>query len=172
MAVTLIAHTEVGSGGVSSITFSSIPSSYSDLLLLVSCRATNSDWENNLQLKFNNDSSSLYSDTYLQAAGSSASSSRDSNQTYDLVNTTGNTATANTFGNASIYIPNYANTSNHKSYIVDTVTSNNSTADWRIQSRAGLYRSTSAISRIDFNVFASRVIAQYSTFTLYGITKA
>lgn len=172
MAISLISHTEVGSGGVSSITFSSIPSSYSDLLLLVSCRATNADFENNLKLTFNNDSSLLYSETYLFWNGGAVSTARPSGQAYSLINTTGDSALANTFGSTSILIPNYSNSNNYKQYIIDSTTENNSTGSWRMYMQAGMYRSTSAISRIDFNVFSSRVIKERSTFTLYGITKA
>ena len=74
-------------------------------------------------------------------------------------------ATASTFGNAEIYIPNYAS-SNNKSVSADFVSETNA-ADAIFGLTAGLWANTSAITSIKLTPAAA--FAQYSTATLYGI---
>jgi hypothetical protein len=80
----------------------------------------------------------------------------------------GTSYTANTFASNDIYIPNYTS-SNYKSAISDTVTENNATLSFA-DLYAGLWRSTSAITSITIGPNGTG-FAQYSTFSLYGITK-
>jgi hypothetical protein len=98
----------------------------------------------------------------IQGSGSGTSSSSLTSFPYV---TSGNTSTANTFGNAEIYIPNYAG-STFKPFWVDSVSENNATLSFQRLS-ANLWSNTAAITSITF----SSGIAEHSTFTLYGITK-
>jgi hypothetical protein len=78
----------------------------------------------------------------------------------------GSTATSNTFGNFTLYIPNYAG-STQKSMICEAVTENNAT-NAAARLCAYLHTGTSAINIITLTA-ASGTFVQYSTATLYGI---
>jgi hypothetical protein len=157
----------VGSGGAASIDFTSIPGTYTDLLIKVSARSTATPGVavDNLLAQYNGVTSSSYSDKGLGGNGSSAYSQSYS-RTYvgvGLLNSAN--STANTFGNSEIYIPNYTG-SNNKSSSADGVTENNATASW-VEMDAGLFSNTAAITSIKLLCGGSFV--QYSTATLYGI---
>jgi hypothetical protein len=161
--MTLIASSTVASSQ-NSITFSSIPATYTDLCLLYSARVDNSG---NVQYDVGwtfNGSSYTYSSKRIQAVGSSASSASESTIT-SRVDSTG--ATASTFGNGQLYIPNYAG-SNNKSLSIDEVAENNGTNAW-LSMYAGLISTTSAISSITGTVITSNNFLANSTFYLYGI---
>lgn len=172
MAVTLIAHTEVGAGGASSIEFTSIPTTYDDLWLLVSARFSNTNVTfATLYYRFNSDSATNYSRTIVLNNGGTASSSRQTNQTEMNGLAPSSTTTTSTFGSDSLYIPNYKNSTNHKQVIRDNIWENNSTTEYWVASIAHLWRNTAAVTSIQIsNGFYNFV--QYSTATLYGITKA
>lgn len=159
-----IATVEVGSAGASTIDFSSIPSGYTDLCLVVSARTSQSTGQwSDLALKFNNSSANI-SIRYLYGTGSSAASSTGT--TADVHGNTNNT-TASTFGNVQVYIPNYTS-SNYKSMSIDDVTENNATAALAFLG-AGLWSNTAAINQITIYSVSSFTIQQYTTATLYGI---
>lgn len=117
--------------------------------------------------------SNIYSDTILLAQGSSVTATRNSYGppagSVMLGYAVGNTATANTFNNLSAYIPNYT-ASNFKQIISDSVGENNSATDNLINLSSCLIRSTSPITSLTFSANGNS-FNQYSTFTLYGITK-
>jgi hypothetical protein len=166
-AWTVIAHTEVGSGGAADITFLSvgnIPSTYTDLAILLCAR--NSAGTGAGKIVFNT-SGGTYTRRRLVGEGTTASSDTVS-EDYQL---TRNGFTANTFGSTLIYIPNYAG-STAKSYSVDTVAPNNE-ADPQITSIfAGLWDQTAAITKIQLvPLGSSPTFVQYSSATLYGIAK-
>lgn len=168
MATTFIkiASVTVGSGGSSTLSFTSIPSTYTDLCLKLSLRDTATGASvYGFSIVLNNDlTGARYSGRYLLGNGSAASSATNTDYalsyTYD-----GGAATSNTFANSEIYFPNYAG-SNQKSYSVDSVTEDNATAAYA-SLHARLYNQTTAISQVD--VYSSGTFAQYSTATLYGI---
>lgn len=158
-----IAAVTVGSGGASSIDFTSIPSTYTDLVLKISARTTRASRTDAISLSFNGVATNQ-SSIYLEGTGSGAASgSLTSFRT--LAN--GDTSTASTFGNSEYYIPNYAG-SNFKSASSDGVSENNATnADaWLV---ANLWSSTAAITSITVTDLNSANFMQYSTATLYGI---
>jgi len=174
MAVTLIAHTEVGSGGAANIEFTSIPSTYDDLLILASLRTTEPfGYEDIIYLRFNGQTSStVYSSTELYRNNSSIASVRTSNQTQARFWVAGDQATANTFASTRLYIPNYKNTSNHKQVIIETAFEHNAADIHHLAGNASLWRDTSAISSMRFTSYQSRNFKQYSSISLYGVTKA
>ena len=161
----LIASNTVGSGGVSSVTFSSIPQTYTDLVIKASARNTDSGITY-FTLTFNGNTSS-YSGIRLEGTGSSSAS-------YNLQTTAGiqpvyidsSTYTANTFGNSEIYIPNYTS-SNYKSLSSDSVSENNATAA-NMNMIAGLWSNSSAVTSITLTSIAGNFV-QYSSFYLYGV---
>lgn len=156
---TLIASSTVGAGGASSIDFTSIPSTYTDLVIKFSGSATSTGgWVN---ITFNGSSANL-SGKYIYANNTTVLSG----SLAPLMYSNPTSYTANTFGNGETYIPNYAGSTN-KSMSIDTVNENNAAAtDMLLQ--AGLWSITSAITRITLTPNAGN-LAQYSTAYLYGI---
>lgn len=167
---TKIATVTVGSGGASSIDFSSIPATYTDLCLKLSLRGSaNTGVADQIFATFNG-STSGYSGKWLEGSGTAAASNGGSSLTKAyLLNTSYNNATASTFGSTDWYIPNYAGSTN-KSFSVDTVAETNATTQY-MDLVAGLWANSAAINQITITP-ASSTWAQYSTATLYGIKKS
>jgi len=163
---TLIASSTVGAGGASSIDFTSIPSTYTDLVLVCSLRVSRASVVNNTVIKFNGSSTS-YSERVLYGNGSSAGSYSDT-QIYDVNNAAN--STASTFANSQFYIPNYAGSTN-KSVSNDSVSETNATAA-TAQLVAGLWSNTSAITSISLTDYSGTNFVQYSTAYLYGVKNA
>jgi hypothetical protein len=164
----LIAATTVGSGGASTIDFTSIPSTFTDLCLKVSLRDTRSNVANGLVIRFNGSSSSFTS-RVLEGSGSSGYSFND---TQGLVGENNSaTSTATTFASTDIYIPNYAGTTWNKSFSFDSVTENNATTAYA-DLGAGLWAATNAITSISLACLNSASFVQYSTAYLYGVKNA
>tara|TARA_R110000868_G_scaffold399808_1_gene673805 strand:- start:360 stop:887 length:528 start_codon:yes stop_codon:yes gene_type:complete len=167
---TKIASVSVGVLGASTIDFTSIPSTYTDLCVKLSTRCNYAGGSLLGGLRFNGDTSSIYSNRqlYWDTGGSALSASNSANNfAYALANV-GATATSNTFSNNDIYIPNYAGNSN-KSYSNDGVAENNATTPIYLVLLAGLWASTSAITSITIFAGGGANFVQYSTATLYGI---
>lgn len=159
----LIAKVILGSTAAD-VEFTSIPGTYTDLLLVYSLRA--SDVSNYQTMSFNG-STSNFTQRELQGDGVSAASG---SRTDSLIRASvgQDNFTSSTFGNCEIYIPNYAGSTN-KSFSVTTVVENNATTgyNWAI---AGLWSNTAAITSIKLAANAN-FTANSSAF-LYGITKA
>ena len=155
-----------------SVTFSNIPQTgYSDLKVVVSARTTNNNGGRDyFALRFNGSSAAEYGWRWLYGFDASATGSgSNSAQTYQKVFVTSdNQSTANTFGNAEIYIPNYLS-GNFKSSSGDTVSENNSSSSWMVAMNAGLWSNTSAITSVSFTTQSGKVFNQHSTIYLYGI---
>jgi len=168
---TLIASNTVGSGGASSVTFSSIPATYTDLIVKVSSRHTYSqvwDW---FSIAFNG-SSSGYSIILFWTDSSTPASYAGNNQSNMTITEGGDgaSATTNTFGNTEIYIPNYTS-SNYKSVSADAVNENSATSAGK-GFTAGLWSNTSTITSIQITPSNSGNFVQYSSFYLYGINNS
>jgi hypothetical protein len=162
----LIASATVGSGGAANIDFSSIPSTYTDLCIKASIRTDRTNVEDWLTVRFNNLSTNLNS-ILLRGTGSGVTSST---ATDISGRTSGDSSTASTFGNASIYIPNYAG-STTKPVSIDSVSENNSTAAIQVFT-AGLWNQTAAINRVTLLSQLGTNFLQYSTAYLYGVKNA
>lgn len=163
---TLIQTVTVGAGGAASIDFTSIPGTYTDLCLVISGRTTFGLVYDKFYYTINGSTANI-TDRFLYGDGSSAASSSYGAGNNQAGFTVGASATANTFGNAMIYFPNYAG-STYKSFSVDSVGENNATAA-RMAIDAVLWSSTAAITSISISNNGSWV--QYTTASLYGITK-
>lgn len=161
---TLIASSTVGSGGAADITFSSIPSTYTDLVVHLTARTTATGTMTNIKLDFNGTTSNR-SFRGLYGTGSAAGSETDTTIMAGYVS--GDGATANTFGSTFIYIPNYAS-SNYKSVSTDSVGEDNATYALA-NLNAALWSDTAAITSIKLYPDASKNFKQYSTAYLYGI---
>jgi hypothetical protein len=151
------------------VTFSAIPSTYTDLVLRIGSRDSFSNGNGvSIKLRFNSDTASNYSWTLLQGSGTFVSSSRASNQSgrTDFEASSDAGQTANTFGSTEIYIPSYTVSQNKAISGFGASENNNSTAN-RIGSSANLWRNTAAISQIDITTYQNFVSG--SSFYLYGI---
>lgn len=158
---TLIASSTVGSGGAASIDFTSIPATYTDLLIKASLRTTGTDPDDYILIKPNNSTSNL-TFRFIRGSGSGV----DSNTTErPPANAAG--STASTFGNMDIYFPNYSGSTN-KSFSIDAVTENNATFS-RASLHAHLWSDATAINRVVLTSGQSFNFVQYSTAYLYGI---
>ena len=169
---TLISSVTVGSGGAANIEFTSIPATYTDLLVKLSGRSSRSAADaEEFSLTFNNNTSS-YSEVWLRGTGSTVSSSKFSGSSIGQLGQPAAAATANTFGNWEFYIPNYAG-SNNKSISLDGVTESNSTTAGKALAylHAGLWSNSAAITSIKISANAY-LAEQYSTAYLYGISNA
>ena len=148
------------------IEFTSIPQDGTDLVALVSTRLSfnNSGSWYDMLVRFNG-STSNYSGRLLYGTGSGGFSLTE---TSINIRTNSVGTTANTFGNASLYISNYAVATN-KSVSQDAVSEHNATLSWQAIG-AALWSDTSAITSITFIPFSGNLEAG-STISLYKITK-
>jgi len=173
-AFTVIEHQELGAAAAS-VTFSSIPSSYDHLYLVISARSDGSGTSGYIRTQLNSDTGSNYSYTYLTASTATPSSARGASQTYlGHWPICAGGHLADTFGTVKAWIPNYANTSNYKQVLAKSAQENNSTSDWywTVRLDADLWRSTAAIDTIYMVENDGDDFVQYSTFTLYGVKGA
>lgn len=160
-----IASVTVGSGGASSIDFTSIPSTYTDLCVKLSGRSARAGQQvDNLFITFNSNTSG-YTMRALSGNGSSTSSVGYSSR-YASFSVDAAGSTSSTFSSHEIYIPNYAG-SNNKSYSADSVSENNASGA-QSDLVAGLWSNTAAITSISLLPEVLTWV-QYSTATLYGI---
>lgn len=167
---TLISSVTVGAGSASSIDFTNIASTYTDLVIKLSLRSNNggSNYDR-MDMQFNGDTASNYKNMLVYGTGSGTPGTDNGGgltSTIRFFYTNGDASTSNTFSNAEIYIPNYAS-SNQKSVSLDSVSENNATAAIA-GLNAGLWTGTSAITSI--KIFCpSSTLKQYTTAYLYGI---
>jgi len=164
LTYTAIATVTVGSGGAANIEFTSIPGTYTDLLIKYSARSNRNDVGDDVKLQFNGVTTG-YSNRRLYGYSTGVTSDATAGNEGGWV--TASTATASTFGNNDIYIPNYTG-SNQKSFSVDGVAENNDANSAQVLV-AGLSTTTNSISSIAIIPRNGSLFAQYSTATLYGI---
>lgn len=167
-----IATVTVGSGGAANIEFTSIPQTYTDLLIKCSLRQSGYtgvtwDW---LKIRLNGSSATNYSGRDLEGAGTSGVysntfTSQNALVKLGLANST--TSSSNTFSSNDIYIPNYAGSYN-KSAAGDGVHEDNANVAICVMG-AGLWSDTSAITSISLFPENGTAWVQHSSATLYGI---
>ena len=146
----------------SSVTFSSISGSYTDLVLILNAKnATGTDKA--VALRFNGDTGSNYSMIRMSGNGTTADSDRSSNDTSMFLGLSNSTVY-----NSDIYqIMNYSNTTTYK-----TALGRGNLSDSRLRVSAGLWRNTAAITSVTVVNGSSENFIVGSTFTLYGIKAA
>lgn len=158
-----------------SIEFTNIPQTGTDLIILFSARGSNNDIASGWLYSLNG-SSSGYSARSLNGTGSSTNSYTDTTGTdggvtygrLDSWGLVGNTATANTFENMQIVIPNYA-TSTSKVVSVDSVGENNSTAAFQ-RMMAGVWTGNAPITSLLLRSW-NTVFLPGTSASLYVLTK-
>ena len=168
---TLIQSVTVGAGGASSIDFTSIPATYTDLLLKTSIRDNTAANGKDYKIELNGSSTGY---TYRRIYGDGAAVYSDTASTGQSLTIDSNNATTSTFANCELYFPNYAGSTN-KSWSSDTVSENNASGANSAYANlyAGLWSNTAAITSISIKpVSGTPTIQQYSTAYLYGISKS
>lgn len=157
-----ISTTTLGSTATT-VSFTSIPGTFTDLVLVTSIKAATTN--TNQWMRFNSDSSANYSSTNVYGTGTSALSTRQSDQ--DKINSVLSGYLVTTENSPGIYnIMNYSNTTTFK-----TIISRFNNSGVVAQAEVSLYRSTSAITSIEIFTTPDS-FAVGSTLTLYGIKAA
>lgn len=166
----LIQTVTVGSGGASSIEFTSIPQTYTDLQLLVSARSNRAtEIRDEIHVRFNSNTSG-YSVRTLRGDGSAVVSNTGSVSTaLTRLDMPASGATATVFGSMNMYIPNYTS-ANQKSTSTEITMENNATSSF-MYLHAGLWANTAAITSITMTFEIGPLFLQHSSASLYGISK-
>jgi len=156
------------SSNTSAITLSNIPTTFTDLVLVISVIST-SNLGNYIHLQYNGDTGSNYSTTILSGTGSGAVSQRFSNRTNFNIDyyATPNT----TVGTRIVQIQNYSNTTTFKTGLLRADRSAGTDNAGGTDATVGLWRSTAPITSITITHDTAQ-FAPGSTITLYGIKAA
>ena len=157
-------------GSQTSVTFSSIPSTYTDLLLSMSVRGSRATTNEAAYLLFSGTSVPESSWSYTEFYGFSASISSDRFSNYgagNILALNGSSTTANTFSNIECYLPNYSGSANKVVNVTGVVEDNNANGPY-IYSTALLKSNTASISNL-YVVIANGNFVSGSRFDLYGI---
>jgi hypothetical protein len=147
--------TTTASGGETTISFTSIPSTYTDLILQGNTIAT-TPYE--LFVQFNSDTGTNYSNIYIEGNGTAASSGR-SLTTASMSMAYSSSTNPNP---TVIQIQNYANTATYK-----TLLGRSSAASAAVESYVGMWRNTAAITSIQLKLTSGRSFSAGATFSLY-----
>lgn len=165
-----IAAVTVGAGGATSIDLTSIPGTFTDLMIVFSLREDTAIVANSPRVRINGDTGANYiSVRYLLGSGSAVSSSGGtSGQTFFFLNygSNGASSTSSTFSNGIMYFPNYAG-STVKNFSADSVAENNATTGYQTLG-SGQWSGSAAINSI--SIYNANYL-QNSTVYVYGITK-
>lgn len=169
-AMTAIASSTLGSA-TTTVTFSSIPSTYDDLYLVMHVDGNASGAQPRLRLN-NNATASAYSSSTLTGDGSTVSSYRYPTGTAAYMEIVPGTASATSNFTMSVvcHIQNYANTSYNKTVLARAANDKNGSGDTSLV--VGLFHSTAAVNRLDIVCPSPQAFDVGSVFALYGIKKA
>lgn len=162
-------NSNVLSSSAASVTFSSIPATFDDLVLQISARSDASAVQDMLLFQFNGDTSTNYSFVRILGNGATASSTASSNLSAAQLTAGADaaTATSNTFSNVEIYVPAYR-VSQNKPFSMITVQETNAATAY-INPSASLWRNTAAITSINIALNTGPNFVSGSSFWLYGI---
>jgi hypothetical protein len=165
----------VSGSSTASVTFSSIPSTYTDIVIVASVRSLATANTTGLLCQVNGVVGNVYDGFYLRGNGSSATAARynkfiDPTFAAPVGNMVANNATSGTFSNHIINWNNYSNATTYKTFTARS-NSQNSTADAFVEAVVNMFFSTAAISSIKFFPETGN-FASGSTISLYGIKAA
>lgn len=165
-----IATVLVGSGGSSSISFTSIPSTYKHLQVRAIMRSTFADTDSFLKVNLNSDTGSNYPNHFLNGNGATAGAFGYSTSQYAyafLSMFPAASASASLFGTAVIDILDYANTNKNKT--IRSLGGYDVNGSGTVRLNSSVWLSTNAVTTIDITDFRGGNFAQYSSFALYGV---
>lgn len=153
----------VGSGGQSTISFTSIPQTYTHLQVRAICKGSSAEY---LRIRFNGDTGSNYFAHNIQCNGSAVNAYAHTSITGAYLFPSGMSDTANVFSGVLVDILDYKNTNKNKT--TRSLHGQDTNGAGFIYFMSGAWNSTAAITSIDF-VISSGTFTQYSHFALYGI---
>lgn len=156
------------SAPVTNYTFTSIPTTYTDLVLVFGGGMVTADY---IWLRMGNgslDTGSNYSKTTIVGNGSSASSGTYANQTYIYPQEPFPTEPSTMIAN----FQNYSNTTTYKTCLIRSSSGGSTGATGTVRADVGMWRNTAAINTIQISTYAGQNFAVGSTFTLYGLRSA
>ncbi len=164
-----IATVTVGAGGATSVTFNSIPQTYTHLQLRTIAKQTTATSIITSNLYFNNDTAQNYARHDLYGGGATVGTSAviASSNTQQIVYYAGS---GSEFGGAIIDILDYTNT--NKNTTVRSIGGVDNNGSGFATFTSGVWLSTAAITRLDITFNSTSTAAQYSHFALYGIKGA
>jgi hypothetical protein len=156
--------TQTLTAAVASVTFSNIPNTYTDLVVIINAGGS---VDTNISMRFNGDSAGNYSVTAIAGDATNASSTRRVSQTAMRLDENSYTGTTLGTSNLIVSIMNYANTTTYK-----TVLSRSNNAAVGTSAIVGLWYATAvAINQVAINSVGGNWITG-SSFTIYGIKAA
>lgn len=162
----------VGSGGSATISFTSIPATYTHLQIRGIARGSRSDQADGIVAQYNSDTGANYSWHEIQGSGSSAGAVASANASHMGMQDSmaAQTGGASIFGALVIDILDYANTNKYKTQ--KSLTGNDRNGAGYVNFSSGSWRNTNAITSIDLKALYGSGFAEYTQFALYGIKGA
>ena len=162
-----IATTTLGSSQ-STVTFSSIPQTYTHLQIRFMSQNDRADTNNGVLLQFNSDSGTNYSWHRFYGNGSTAEGSASTSTTGIRIERQSAYSSANSIFGASICdILDYADTNKFKT--IKNIGGVDANGTGHVALNSGNWRSTSAVTSISLTGFDGGNFKQYSSFQLYGV---
>lgn len=159
-----IATTIVGAGGAATVTFSSIPNTYTHLQIRGIAKDTGTGQASTIRMKYNSDSGNNYTEHAIYGSGSVVAVEASASIAYNYFYTG-----SAQIGSFVVDVLDYKNTNKFKTTKILTGSDRNG-SDGLIGLFSGLWQNTNAITQID--ITSSGTFAQYSSFALYGIKAA
>ena len=162
----------VPSGGQSTIQFSSIPSTYQDIFIVMTARTNRASAVDGVRVYFNTDTttSNYHILRYFNATTTvSAHLYNTYNEEFGYIS--GNNATASNFGSSYFFIPNYSNTTLSKQINVRSGGTDNSSNNARSTLGDMTWTGTAAINQITLAPVTGTLFNEHTTATLYGISR-
>lgn len=170
-SITFIGHTEAGAGNSVNFTFSNIPQTFTDLLLVTSLRSNRDAKVERARVVLNGDQANNY--TYRTFVGTGTSTFGEGITTNGMIfySANGNTATASTFSTVKVLLPNYTVSGTVKVASLDgSWASFETNESWR-EMNTGTWNGTTPVTSLSLVMDFGSVWLQHSSATLYGITK-
>lgn len=166
MSMKFIKHIDVDATTQAAMEFTSIPQNYTDLYLTISGRSDRVLISDGVDIQFNLNTSNYSGRRLYFYDGTIVTSNPVSNTEFGGIN--GSTSTSSVFAICSFYITNYSS-SVAKNFSVDHASENDAAGNF-MGINAGLWNDASPITSITVSPWAGNFV-QYSSATLYGITK-
>jgi len=156
------------SSTAASVTFSAIPSTYTDLVLRISAKTDRANANDGIKLLVNGSSASVYGERNVNGNGATATSNGNANLAYGALRSGATGAsTANVFSSTEVYLPNYNDATIHPFGSIQVQEDNSTTA--RIFATASTFNTSGSITSLTLNPETGPNFVSGSSFYLYGI---
>lgn len=163
----LIEKKTLSNGTTKTVSFLSVPGTYRDLALWLPVRNSNGNY-GGFRVFFNNTDSNIQFQFMNGESSALSSGSRSDSIDVGMFPISGDTPT-DAYSPASVYVYNYASTSQTKQYMVDSL--RHGSSNYKSRMCGAFWNSTNAITRVDVSIDTDN-FEQGSTFYLYGISNS